>query len=298
MAREYAQIKVAIWSDDDWRNLTPPAQHLYFTLLTSPSLSHCGVVDWRPNRIAAFGFGWGVEDVQAAATELIERLYIVVDEDTEEALIRSFLRNDGLMKQPKMAVAMASAYGAIASSALRGVVVHELNRLRQDQPDLNGWGSTKAQDVLARPSVDPSTYPLGKGWVKGTTEGSVWGNRTPQGKGCPTPAPTPAPTPSNLSPSPSGSRRSPEHPIPDDWQPSPKHAKQADDNGLNLNGEAFKFRNHAHANDRRQRNWDAAFTTWLARAVDYAPKRNGGPRDEPLPSYWTNDVTGLGTRRD
>lgn len=288
MAREYAQIKVAIWSDDDWRALTPAAQHLYFTLLTSPSLSHCGVVDWRPNRIAAFGVGWTVEDVQAAATELIERLYLVVDEDTEEALIRSFLRNDGLMKQPKMAVAMASAYGAIASSGLRGVVVHELKRLRDDQPALSGWGSPKAQDVLARASVDPSTYPLGKGCGKGSPEGSGWGNRTPRAEGCPTPAPTPtpAPAPSNLSPSPSGSRRSPEHPIPDDWQPTANHAKQADGNALNLQAEAFKFRNHAHANDRRQRNWDAAFTTWLAKAVDYAPKRSPLAERTDLPECW------------
>ena len=29
MARDYARIKVAIWNDPDWRNLSLPAQGLY-----------------------------------------------------------------------------------------------------------------------------------------------------------------------------------------------------------------------------------------------------------------------------
>lgn len=203
MARQYARVKVAIWADDDWRTLSTAAQHLYFLLLTSPSLSHCGVADWRPRRLAAQAAGWSPDDVQAAADELIQRLYLVVDESTEEALIRSFLRHDGLMDQPKMAVAMASAHAAIASATLRGVVVHELNRLREDHPDLKGWGPIKAAEVLSKGSVDPSTYPLGKGSGKGSRKGIGEGNPNPSGKGsgkgCPTPAPAPTPATSSLS---------------------------------------------------------------------------------------------------
>jgi hypothetical protein len=188
MAREFAQIKLAIWADDDWRDLSPLARYLYLTLLTSPTLSHCGVADWRPARIGSLN-GMDPADVEAFGAELIEALYLVVDEESEEVLIRSFIRNDGLMKQPKMAVAMASAHAGVASRDIRGVVVHELRRLRTDFPNLHGWGSEKAADLLGMRSVDPSTYPLGKG------------NRTPIGKGSPTPAPTPATNTSRLSPS-------------------------------------------------------------------------------------------------
>jgi len=198
MARQFARVKVSIWSDDGWRTLSPAAQHLYFMLLTSPSLSHCGVADWRPVRIAALAGGWSVDEVEDAAAELRERLFLVVDEDTEEVLIRSFLRHDGLMDQPKMAVAMAKAHAGIASKTLRGVVVHELIRLHDDHPTLRGWGSVKASEVLTKGSVDPSTYPLGKGSRKGIGSGNTNPSGKGSGKGCPTPTPTPTPTPKNL----------------------------------------------------------------------------------------------------
>ncbi len=43
MAKEYGQLRHDIWSDDDWLNLTVPAQHLYMTLLADPTLNYCGV---------------------------------------------------------------------------------------------------------------------------------------------------------------------------------------------------------------------------------------------------------------
>ena len=175
MAREFAPIKLSIWQDDDWRDLSPLARYLYFTLLTSATLSHCGVADWRPARIAALN-GMTADEVEHFGAELIEALYLVIDEGSEEVLIRSFIRNDGLMKQPKMAVAMASAHGSVASQGIRGVIVHELTRLREDYPNLSGWGSEKASELLRLRSVDPSTYPLGKGSRKGIS--------TPCGKGC------------------------------------------------------------------------------------------------------------------
>ena len=36
--RNYAQLNIAIWNDDDFRALTPQAQHLYFLLLSHPTL--------------------------------------------------------------------------------------------------------------------------------------------------------------------------------------------------------------------------------------------------------------------
>lgn len=194
MAREYASIKLSIWNDDDWRDLSPLAKLLYLSLLTSSTLSHCGVADWRPARLAAT-VGMTTAEVEESGAELVDSLHLVIDEASEEVLIRSFVRNDGLMKQPKMAVAMASAHAAVASKAIRGVIVHEIKRLKKDHPDLHGWGSERASDLLGLRSVDPSTYPLGKGSVKGSGKGKA----TPTTKGSPTPAPTPAP--SNLTPS-------------------------------------------------------------------------------------------------
>ena len=66
-------------------------------------------------------------------------------------------------------------------------------------------------------------------------------------------------------------RRAPETALPADWTPTDAHRKYASENRVDVDREAFKFRNHAAANDRRQRNWNAAFTTWLAKATEWAP---------------------------
>lgn len=178
MAREFAKTRLTIWSDDDFTDLSPEAQHLYFVLKTS-SLSYCGVGDWRPGRLAKRARDWTEERVRAAAAELIEQLYILVDESTEEVLVRSFIRHDEVLKQPTLAVSMANAHADIASPILRRAVVFELVRLRDEFPDLKGWSSSRATELLSRPSVDPSTYPLGRGSVQGW----VRGEPTPEAQG-------------------------------------------------------------------------------------------------------------------
>ncbi|MGW6121470.1 hypothetical protein ACWFRF_20680 [Nocardia sp. NPDC055165] len=162
MAREHARIWLRIWSDDHFRALSPQAQHLYFVLLTSPSLSYAGVCDWRPGRIAANAHGWTAGEVVEAGAELVRTLYVVIDEDSEEALLRSFIRNDDILKNPNVAVSMSIAFGGIASSVLRGVVVHELKRLYADRPESKGWGRDVVTALLDRTAIDPATYPLGE----------------------------------------------------------------------------------------------------------------------------------------
>lgn len=211
MARDHAQVQLRIWDDDDWRDLSGNAQHLYLILLTHSTLSYCGVADWRPARLTGLVRDWDADVLQVAADELVDKLFILTDEDTEEVLLRSFIRNDGLMKQPKMAAAMATAYSSVGSSALRGVIVHELIRLHEDQPDLNGWKSDKALALLEKRPINPSVYPCGKGSVYPSGNPSGKGSATdtpyPSGKGSvkgavkdpPTPTPTPTPTPKTSS---------------------------------------------------------------------------------------------------
>jgi DNA-binding transcriptional ArsR family regulator len=68
-------------------------------------------------------------------------------------------------------------------------------------------------------------------------------------------------------------KRSPEVPLPDDWEPTDDHRKLAAKLGSDLAFCADQFRDHAAANDRRQRDWDAAFRTWLRNDLKF-----GGPK--------------------
>ena len=157
MAREYARVKLAIWADPDFRKLTDAGQALYFRLLSSPTMSLCGVADWRPRRLAALTADVNEGHVRTAAQELIDAGYVVVDEETEEVLVRSFVRHDGLIKTPNIASAMVKDYAGTASEILRGVIVHELHRLHLDNPEMKGWAT--ASQLLSHAQIDPSAMP-------------------------------------------------------------------------------------------------------------------------------------------
>ena len=173
MAREYAQIKFSIWNDDDFRDLTGAAQHLYFVLLTDPDLSYAGTGDWHPGRVAAKVSDWTREMVERAAGELIQALYIVVDDETGEFLIRSFVRNDSLMKQRNLGVSMAMARANIASRGIRGILVHELKRLKAEQPELAGFKPEQVTEVLGMKAVDPGSFPCGNPYLDPGTDPSI-----------------------------------------------------------------------------------------------------------------------------
>jgi len=158
MAREHARIQTAIWLDDDFLDLTPEAQHLYLVVTTQMSLNFCGVTAWHPGRLSQLAAGWSVAKVEAAAAELSAGLYLVIDETTGEVLVRSFIRNDGLLSSPNIAKAMFRKFSEIGSRAIRAVVVYELNRLYAEQPLLKGWDSCR--ELLDKRATDPRELPL------------------------------------------------------------------------------------------------------------------------------------------
>lgn len=162
---KYDKTYTDIWNDADFRALPPNAQHLYFVLKTHPTMTACGVVDWRPARIAMMSADWTPAAVYAAATILADRLFIVIDEHSEEALLRSRIKHDGALKVPNSSVAVCTAMAAVASATLRGVIVFELRKLRNNFPDLAGWegrnSKPKLDAALRQEAVDPADFPTG-----------------------------------------------------------------------------------------------------------------------------------------
>lgn len=149
MAREYAKVKVTIWADTDFRSLSPAAQHLYFLLLTSPTLNMAGVCDWRPSRLAKMAQGWTPKKVRDAAAELEAARFALFDDDTEEALCRSFVRHDGVLKSPNLTTAMVKDYAGIGSPKLLSALANEVHRAAEDNPEWKGLDS--ASEILSKP---------------------------------------------------------------------------------------------------------------------------------------------------
>lgn len=154
MARDRANIRVDMLASTDYRNLSRGAQHLYMHLLIHPTLNYAGVADWRAGRIAALTKDLTTDDIREAAEELSREAFIYCDEDTEEILIRSYLRHDGVIKHPRLFVSMTNDYAGIASQDIRAYIAHELQRLHHEQPELKLWEDRRVQGILKEAGKD------------------------------------------------------------------------------------------------------------------------------------------------
>jgi hypothetical protein len=112
--------------------------------------------------------------VKSALNELIKARKVVVDQGTEELLVRAFIRSDNGYGNEKRRPAILKAAQGILSSSLRGVVAQEMRRLGltimadQVAPDT-------ASDVPSLPPVDGPSDRASDGPSDGasSTEGVV-----------------------------------------------------------------------------------------------------------------------------
>nr|DAS06677.1 MAG TPA: replisome organizer [Caudoviricetes sp.] len=191
--RDFAQIKLSIWNDDSFLDLSNNAQLLYFVLISHPTMNRAGVGTWHAGRLSGLCSSWSRPVVESAARELVDGLFIVIDEDTDEFLVRTFVRHDGLMKQRNLATTMAREFAAVGSRTIKGVVVWELRRLHEEHPEFKGWESDEALALLKKraidpssdPSVDPSIHPKVDPYVEGAIDPKVHPSIDPSVKGEP-----------------------------------------------------------------------------------------------------------------
>lgn len=132
MARTEARILVSIWSDPDFRALTPNAQWTYMFLLSQPDLAHTGVIPLRVRRWAQAAEGMTIEAIREALRLLESARFIVADRDSEELLVRSFIRRDKVFKQPQVFRAAADSLPLVTSGILRRALAEELARVSEE----------------------------------------------------------------------------------------------------------------------------------------------------------------------
>lgn len=297
MPRIFAKVNTVIWGDPDFRALPPAAQHLYFTLWTSPDLSFCGVHDWRPARMTGLSQGFATEHIQLVADCLAARYFVVLDEETEEALVRSWARWDETVKQPRLAISYVHAYASVASPNIRAVLVHETNKMRSLWPELACWNDQRVLEMLAHPAISAKSLPtpedpfgdgFGDGFALGLpqTRPKVWGSVSVP----PTTTTTTTTNPSVVKGGVGGEGPKPTRKragqLPDDWKPNEVHLGYAAENDLDIDAEAEQFIDHHRAKGSTMKDWDAAFRTWLRNAVKWR-KDNPG-RQAPRPARPTS----------
>lgn len=184
MARDHARIRLSIWGDPDFRVLTSDQQRLYFLVVSQPGMTNCGVVPYTVRRWAALAGDTTERGIRKGIAALQGKRYVLVDEDTEELLIRSFVRHDGILSSPNISVACAKAWETTHSPMLRAAFQFELHRINNGVQE-EGWekGWPRLQYIL--------TEPLSEGFDKGLPEGFLEGFRESRAGAAPVPDPDP-----------------------------------------------------------------------------------------------------------
>lgn len=129
MARSHAAIYNRIWADPEWRALDVNAQHLYILLISQPQMNLAGVLPLQLRKWASCVDGWDIADVAIALDRLRDDRFILVDEDTEEVMVRTLIRNDGAYKIPNVLKSLLQAAEGTQAPALRRELSIELGRL-------------------------------------------------------------------------------------------------------------------------------------------------------------------------
>lgn len=151
MARDHARIYCSIWGDGDWRALPQVAQWLYMLAFSQLDLSNAGVVAYRPNAWARYSEGMTAAGIKRAARTLEEHGYVVIDEDTSEMLVRTFIKHDRVLRQPMVAINMARAARLIVSEKVRQAFDETLVQLRDDDDPadpMKGWNEAEVASLL------------------------------------------------------------------------------------------------------------------------------------------------------
>lgn len=161
MARDHARLQTARNRDRDWRDLTVDAQWAYDTVLTQEGITYVGVLDYFPGRIAALAKGMTAKRVETAVRGLEEGRFVVVDRDTQELCVRTFVRHDGVLARANMGKAMGRALAKVVSLDVRDTVLDELAKCYRDDNTASGWDGFRElfpddfDDVVARASRMP-----------------------------------------------------------------------------------------------------------------------------------------------
>lgn len=175
----HARFLCRMWDDEDWKALSPRAQWFYLLLVSQASINRAGVIALTSKRWMRLASGPAVEQqITLAMDELESTRFLVVDRDTEEVLVRSYMRGDGVEKQPNVLKAACRQATEVLSPRLRTALEVELRRL--ETPANNDAATVLSATIRT----------LSKGSQKGSPDPSRNGSKRRSADDVPSPAET------------------------------------------------------------------------------------------------------------
>lgn len=143
---EYGKLFKRAWGDPDFKALTVAEQALYQKLISQPDISLAGVVTLATTRWAGQTADLTPAAIDVTLDGLAARRFIVVDRDTQEVLVRSFIRRDLGWKSLKTIKGIVTAVERVLSPTILGVISAELERI-----DTSGLSDKRSDQYDATP---------------------------------------------------------------------------------------------------------------------------------------------------
>lgn len=177
MARTQARIHSSIWTDPDWKALGRGAKLTYVLLLSQPTLSLAGCLDYMPERWAKYDADTDEDEILEDVEELERAGFVVVDWETYEVLIRTFPANDlarGALNA-NLIKGMWAAWAAILSPVLRRALLDNLPAEIWEKVDKDNEliRPRAAEAMRAEPAIEA---PSNRGQNGGSDGGSNLGS--------------------------------------------------------------------------------------------------------------------------
>lgn len=277
MTRNYANISTAIWRNDEFRDLSRDAQHMYLLLTSQPDITAAGVLSLNVKRWSTRTKSVTTNEVVAALNELQAHRFIVFDNETEELLVRSFVRWDSGYGNAKRRPVILRAAQEIESSTLREWIAAEFHRLSLPTDGLtdgDGDSPSDGPSGSSRTEIQPDLFSQENRLSDGASPGASASDGVVGTKGeldvPPTHNPhSPSQATAAAKPRPeTGTRLSEDWVDTDEGQRAAAWAK----NGypkVDLGEETIKFVNHwlsKTGKDATKRDWYRTFQNWIIEA--------------------------------
>lgn len=170
--RTYGRISVDIWQDMADAELGRDARQLFPVLVGQKKLSLCGALDLRI-KVWAKHTLMNTSEVEAALLELERAGWIAVDWDTDEMVLRGFVKHDLQVNNSKIVLGMWRALDRLESETLREVV---LGNLPDSLKTPESGGGTDPEPPPDRPTDRPIDWS-----IEGSIEGPIdWSGDSPE----------------------------------------------------------------------------------------------------------------------
>lgn len=145
MAGDFAKIYNTVWADADFRALTRGQQWLYWALYSQPEMNYAGVLTTTDRRLTGCAAGFTLDELYEDMAVLEKRDYIVVDDEHDEILVRTYIKWDDAWRTPNVLIAILRAAVGVRSPKLRARLAEELARL-----DVAALDGKRAEEMRRR----------------------------------------------------------------------------------------------------------------------------------------------------